>query len=276
MVGLLHRMEYMLGMAGTVPVLGVWALFIAPLIGLYLLHLNALSGGATRPYRWAIPGVTALVALTLLGWASITSGFDAEHPRPNHIAYELNADTGEARFVSLDPELDSWTSQFFPDDPATADFEIQAGMETTAFSAPADAVALASAIVEVLSDGTTDGVRTVSLRITSPRGAQELEAVIEAQGEVQTAAIDGRVLDLTDYGPAQNGELRFDYVGIDTDGIELSLTIGSTEAITIGVTETSYGLPAIPGFSIQPRSDDQMQAAGLPPDATIVRKSFSI
>jgi hypothetical protein len=276
MVGLLHRMEYMLGMAGTVPVLGVWALFIAPLIGLYLLHLNALSGGATRPYRWAVPGVTALVALTLLGWASITSGFDAEHPRPNHIAYELNADTGEARFVSLDPELDSWTSQFFPDDPATADFEIQAGMETTALSAPTTAVPLETAAVDVMTDGTTDGVRTLTFRITSPRGAPELEAEIIAKGEILSASIDGRALDLTDYAPARDGELRFGYAGIDTDGIELTLAVRSTDAIELAVTEATYGLPQIPGLTVQPRADDQMPAAGFPPDATIVRKSFSI
>jgi hypothetical protein len=276
MIGLLHRLEYMLGMAGTVPVLGVWALFIAPLIGLYLLHLNALSGGATRPYRWAVPGVTALVALLLLGWTSITSGFDAEHPRPNHVAYELNADTGEARFVSLDPELDSWTSQFFPDDPATADYEVQAGMEITAFSAPTTAVALETAAVDVVTDATTDGVRKLTFRITSPRGAPELQAEIIAKGEILSASIDGRALDLTDYASARDGELRFGYAGIDTDGIELTLAVQSTKVVALAVTEITYGLPEIPGLTVRPRADDQMPAAGFPPDATVVRKTFSI
>ena len=275
-VGLLHRMEYMLGITGNVPVLGLWAIFIAPLVGLYLFHLNALSGGGTRPARWLVPGVTALVAIALLGFSSLASGFDAEHPRPNHIAYELNGDTGEARFVSLDPELDSWTGQFFPDDPATADYEIQAGTVATVFSAPTTAVAIETVEVAMVSDAAEDGVRTVTFRITSPRGAPELQAEIIAGGEILTATMDGRALDLSEYAPARDGAFRFGYSGIDADGIELTMTVQSAEALELSITETTYGLPEIPGLIVRPRSDDQMPAAGFPPDATVVRKTFSI
>jgi len=277
MVGLLNRVELLMAIVGVgFPLLGLWAIFIAPLVGLYLPHLNLLSGGGTRPFRWLVPGVTAAAAVLLIGWTSVTSGFDAEHPRPDHIAYELDADTGAARFISLDPQLDSWSSQFFPDDSATADFELQPGTNISAFSAPTAAVALESAGVETVADATANGVRTRTFRITSPRAAPELLAKIVAQGEIVTATIDGRPLNLDDYALAREGTFQFHYVGIDSDGIELTLAVRSTASIAIAVTETSYGLPQIPGLTVQPRAADQMQAPGLPPDATIVRRTFTI
>lgn len=276
LVGLLNRLEYMFGAIGNIPVLGLWVIFIAPLVGLSVPHLNALSGGGVRPYRWLIPGLTALVAVVLLGWTNVTSGFDAEHPRPNHIAYELNADTGAARFVSLDAALDSWTGQFFPADPEKADYDIQPGLAVSAFSAATTAVALEPAVVEVVSNTTADGARTVTLRVTSPRGAQDLQAEILAEGEILAATLDGRALDLDDYAPASTGELTFGFAGIDADGIELTITVQSPDPITVAVVETSYGLPQVPGLAVRPRADDQMQAAGFPPDATVVRRTVVI
>src|SRR4029079_19035482 len=46
-VPLLHRVEFMMGLTGSIPVLGLWALFLAPLVGLLIPHLNVLSGGST-------------------------------------------------------------------------------------------------------------------------------------------------------------------------------------------------------------------------------------
>jgi hypothetical protein len=90
------------------------------------------------------------------------------------------------------------------------------------------------------------------------------------------ATLDGRVLGLEDYAPAETGELTFGYAGIDADGIELTLTVRSPDAITVELMETSYGLPQVPGLIVPPRADDQMQAAGFPPDATIVRRTILI
>jgi hypothetical protein len=275
-VGLLSRVEFMMGIMGGIPLLGLWALFITPLVGLYLFHLNALAGGNAQPYRWIVPGATATIAILLLGWTTVTSGFDADHPRPDHIAYELNADTGEARFISLDPELDSFTKQFFPANPGRADYEVVPGTEASVFSTPVTAVVIDGPAVTVLTDETVDGARTVTFRIASPRLAPELQATITTGGEILAAAINERALDLTGYGPAREGELQFEYTGIAADGLQLSITTDSAEPLTIKITETTYGLPEIPGLTIQPRTPDQMQAPAFPPDATIVRKSFKI
>jgi Peptidase family M28 len=275
-IPLLHRVEFMMGLTGNIPVLGLWALFLAPLVGLLIPHLNALVGGSTRPYRWLVPGGLAAVALALLVATSLTSGFDAEHPRPDNIAYELDANTGMARFVSLDATLDSYTRQFFPADPTRADYEVQPGTTLRAWSVPTTAVALEGPVVEVLSDRADGGGRVVTFRITSPRLAPELEATITGGGEITSAGINGRDLDLTDYAPARDGEFRFSFVGMTADGVTVTMTMSGNAPISIALTERAYGLPVIPGLTVQQRTAAQMPAPAFPLDATIIRKTVTI
>jgi hypothetical protein len=275
-IPLLHRVEYLMAITGGIPLLGLWAIFVAPLVGLLIPHLNLLAGGTDRPYRWLVPGATAAAALLMLGGLSLTSGFDAGHPRPDTIAYEMNADTGTARFVSLDATLDSYTRQFFPADPERADYELVPGTTVPSWSAPAPAVAIDGPAVQVLSDRAVDGTRVVTLRIASPRGAPELEARITGGGPIIAAALNGRVLDLEGYAPATTGALQLSYVGMAIDGLTVAVTVQSEAPIMIALVERAYGLPALPGLEVQPRTDAQMMAPGLPPDATIVRRTVTL
>lgn len=87
--------------------------------------------------------------------------------------------------------------------------------------------------------------------------------------------VDGQALDLTGYDPA-DGELPLSYVAPTADGVTLTLAVRSTDAIAIDVRETSYGLPDVPGMTITDRPADMMPATGLPLDATVIRKSFSV
>jgi hypothetical protein len=276
MVALLNRLDFFAVVGGALPMLGLWAIFVAPLVWLALPQLNALAGGDRRRRAWLAPAVTAVAALALLGLGVATSGFDAEHPRPNHIAYELDANTGEARWVSADQDLDDWTGQFFAGNATRGEFELDAGVTVPAWTAPAPAVPIATPELTVEGDQTVDGVRTVTLQLTSPREAAELALDVRAQGEITAATINDQALDLTGYGPAADGELTLGYVAPGADGITLTLVVRSTEAIAIDVSETSYGLPEAPGLTVTARPADMMPATGMPLDATVVRKAFSV
>ena len=50
-----------------------------------------------------------LMALGFLVSGSLRSGFDADHPRPNSMAYLLDADAGQAIWFSQATDVDSWT-----------------------------------------------------------------------------------------------------------------------------------------------------------------------
>ncbi|NBB86533.1 MAG: M28 family peptidase, partial [Bacteroidetes bacterium] len=111
-VGLINRFE---GAAGL-PLFGVMTLFVAPAVVLLIPQLDTLAGHPEKDeaaaHRWRIPVVAGGMAVALIGWGILTSGFDAERPRPSHLAYALNADRGEAQWVSFDRHLGPWTSQF--------------------------------------------------------------------------------------------------------------------------------------------------------------------
>ena len=131
----------------------------------------------------------------LIGWGNWTSDFDASHPRPNHIAYELNADTGEARWVSVDYKLDDWTSQFFPETPTRGTFELDGGLDVSAFVAVAPVAAIGSSTIAILGDTTTNRSRQLTFRLTPPGGAARLDAKINGIGEITAATIEGYSLE---------------------------------------------------------------------------------
>jgi hypothetical protein len=276
MIGLLNRLDYFAGISGGFAMFGLWAIFIAPLVGLYLRQLDLLSTVAGPARRWAAPAVIGFAAVALIVYGNVTSGFDAEYPRPNHIAYEMDGNTGEARWVSLDPEPDAWTTQFLTSQPVSAEYELVPGTTVDAFVMPAPVMPLDLPETSIVSDATVDGVRTVTFRILSPRGAAAMETVITASGEILAASIGGRPIEFNDYAPAIDGTLQFAYAGVPATGIEIVLSVQSDDPISISLTETTYGLPEVPGLTVSPRPSDTMPASGLPLDATIVRLELSI
>jgi len=93
------------------PALSVAVLVLV--LGLVAPQLS-LMARAVR-WRWLPTAATLLAALIgvgLLLGGNATSGYDTAHPRPDTLFYGLNADTGEANWATLDPELDEWTKQF--------------------------------------------------------------------------------------------------------------------------------------------------------------------
>lgn len=204
-----------------------------------------------------------------------SSGFDASHPRPNSIAYALDADTNKAVWVSIDPEPDNWTSQFFPagaEKNRTAAWYLSG---KSAFQVQAPVVLLSPPEVIVLNRTSDGGMRTLLLQITSPRGAVYTHIDIKTKGQIELAEVDGKPLDLSKFPYEKRNRLNFFYYGLPEQGIGLTLKINSTEPVTITVDDISSGLPAIPGMTIAPRPADTMPTPGqILLDPAIVRKSF--
>jgi hypothetical protein len=272
MMGLVNRMEGLTGIA----LLGVLMLFVAPLVGLLVPHVQFVSGEVDEPRRrWFLPATAALVAFALIAWGNATSGFDAEHPRPNQIAYELNADTGQAQWVSFDRNLDAWTKQLFPDGSERVEHESVMLGTQTAFVAPAPVTSVASPEVVVLRDTTDGELRTLRLRLASPRGARIMAAELDVPGELVALSVDGRPIDLSTLDWARDGAFPVVYRNAPAAGWELTLAVRAIGPVVVQVEETKDGLPAIPGTTIQPRPADMMPAPAFARDPTIVTKTFS-
>jgi hypothetical protein len=275
-VAILTRLELMSSLAGSPPVLGLWALFVAPLAALLVLHFDFLAGGAATKRRWLAPAALAVLAVGIIGWANLTSGFSEDQPRPTHIAYELNADTGTARWLSLDPELDAWTQQFFPADPQQEPYEFSAGVERDAFAAAAPVANIEAPVATVVSDARDGTSRTIELLLMSPRDAAELEVHIQGAGAVTRATLEGLTMNLDDYPLAADGELMFSYVAIPDEGVTLILEIAATEPVSVQLEDVTFGLPQFEGLTVTPRPADTMPAPALPLDGTTVIRTYTI
>ena len=84
------------------------SIFTVVLLALLAPQLEVL----TAHRKWLLPGACAVLSLSFISLGAHHSGYDAQHPRPDTIAYWLNADTGKGSWISLDERPDGWTSQF--------------------------------------------------------------------------------------------------------------------------------------------------------------------
>jgi hypothetical protein len=209
-----------------------------------------------------------------------SSNFDRDHPRPTNIAYMLDADTGAASWLTTDENLDPWTQQFFAAGAERGSFlwtpNANPDWAKPAWQSPAPSVTVAAPNVAVLENSASGGLRTLQLRATSPRGAPNLYLDIQAPGDVATAALDGKPLDLSYWPTEQRARFRVAYHAVPLEGIEVALTYLGDGPVTVRVEDRSNGLPVIPGMTIAPRASDTMPAAYEMADPTIVTRSVRV
>jgi hypothetical protein len=115
-----------------------------------------------------LSSVLALVGVGLLCWGALHSSYDNEHPRPDTIAYWLNADTGTTSWISLDKKPDGWTSQFLPAHVTSDAINIFADPAANrVLKADAPRIPLSAPQIVLLDDSSVAGLRKLRLRLTS-------------------------------------------------------------------------------------------------------------
>lgn len=251
-----------LGMSGVVIVL------VVLLVGLFIPHLSFIA----TSYKWLLPGALALVSVGLIGAGSLTSGFDRSHPRPASIFYGLDVDKAKAVWASADEAPDSWTQQFFSTGNSRGGLPEYLPLSSRAFlQAPAPVIQLSAPQLELLNDETNNNVRTLRLRVTSPRQAAVVSLTIDPDTQLTGSAVNGKVIK-DQSGPENPWALR--YYGLPQQGIEVTLMARSSAPINIRIVDQSYGLPAMQGISMQPRPENMMPSMLPYADSTFVTKSY--
>ncbi len=254
-------------------------LLMAWMLGLFIPHLDFFA----RLHRWALPVAAILVTAVALIAGSVTARPSAANPYVDSIFYALNADTGQALWISEDPQPDVWTSQFL-------ETEFKRGKLSELFPqdskellfAPAPALNLDAPQVELLNDHTTGDTRVLQMHITSLEQAPWVEVKIESSGPISHMDLGGKQIsyqnDLDHPGP--NGYLRtIQYWVPPAQGFDLTIEAASGGNIKVIVRNYEYGLPEIPGFRYAPRPPDRMPLARefLPKnrtDTVLVTRSY--
>jgi len=255
------------------PVLG--AMFVLLLILLSPL-LDALL---ERTGRW-VPLVALLFAIGFFILGAATAPYSDAHPKPSLMAYALDADSGKAQWASSAARLDSWTSQIVGNSPTRGRlpgfFPDWFAIEFFLSSAPA--LPLLPPQAELVDTSVNDDIRTLHLRISSPRRAPVI-SISAPDAKIIDSKINGHSLGspaearwnsgqkwAVDFSNASSG-------GSDGTGIEIELRVQGTGPLKLVLVDRSSGVSAVPGKNVPPRPPDSMPVHWGA--ITMVRRSFT-
>jgi hypothetical protein len=272
-----------IGAGAPVPLVVAVFAVVALLLGTLVLHLQFLGGGR----RWVVPAAFAALAGIFFVGELANSRFNAAQPRPNQIQYTLDADTDQAVWQSAAAEPDGWTKQFFADGYSKSTDAFSPGyffdQQISVIRASAPAIDLPAPRLTVLDDATADGVRTLRLRLTSPRAAYAAHVDMRLPGELIAATVGGQAVRVAD-GPTNDnyvipaGARRLPVMvyNLPADGLDITLAVQGSGPIAVSLQDFANGLPDVPGMAITPRPPAFMPAPYDFRDPTVVRTAFEL
>jgi len=257
--------------------------FVALLAGLLLPVFEEITHGR----RGLASAVLVGIGILILAGVALTARFTEDRPKPNMVAYVLDADTGEAHWVAGAAPvagqrrslLDEWTSQFFTQDVEETLYSpwgAWAENSVPAYRSPAPQLDLAAPSAEILEDTTDDsGHRHLRLRIASDRQAPTMIVRISTEGQIVGGAVAHRQLDGMS-AETPRSALVFGIHAAADDGLEVTLTLQDSSPVTLLLEDHSYSLPDIDGIAIRPRLAWMMPSPTFISDATVVRRTVTI
>ncbi|HEX8852331.1 MAG TPA: M28 family peptidase, partial [Pyrinomonadaceae bacterium] len=270
-------MLYNIFVALTLNASWIVAVLVALLCGLVVPLLIPLLGSR----RWLLlPGLLTLAAVCLIVGGVLSSGFDKQRPKMNHLFYALDADSGKAVYASSDDGADAWTEQFFKAGGERGPMhEYFPGNPRAFLKSPAPGVQLSAPEAVITEDRTENGVRTLGLRVISRRSAPVVAVYAEPDAEIIDSAVNGQQTSgATSGGGAQPPPVKFwgvQHHAAPAEGFDVLLRTRSGRPFKLFVVDRSYGLPEVPGSSFKPRPEGMMPAPFSTSDVTLVAKSFT-
>ncbi|MEG8183406.1 M20/M25/M40 family metallo-hydrolase [Nocardia terpenica] len=241
----------------------VWTALAAGIVGAPFLAAPALAllgGLLLLPLAQAwprrrvalIPATAVLLTVAATAAGLAVDRFDDRHPLMSQLVYALDADRHEARWMSRTAP-NRWTGGFLDTHPPTGQFAEL--LPQAVASRPAPAQALPAPIVDIVSDSTESGQRTVRLHVRSPRGATALE--LRYDTEVRSLRVAGR-----EFTPVPRRGVLF--YAPPAEGIDIDLT-APAGPLPLTVLDRTY-LP-----------DSKLAALGtVPPDIFFRQDSEAI
>jgi hypothetical protein len=261
------------------PLLGVPILSVALVCGILLPQLLFIRPTEQRRV-WMLPAVFFAGGIILIASGWINSGFSPTQPRPDYLAYALDADTDQAYWVSVPQQLDGWTQQFFPDGAPVESINFTPSPDYfpnrrfAALRTPAPIVEIPPPELSVIDDHLSAVSRVLRLRALSPREANTLELRLQSTSPILQASIDEHSIDVTKALSGSHQTLRLVLEAPQLDGFNIDLVLQGSGGVHVTLTDYSNGLP--PQIPVALRPADTMPAVFDFADPTIVSRSMAI
>ena len=241
-------------------------LIIALLVLLFGLLLPQLQLITSR-LKWVFPGASAVAAIVLLAAGVLVNAMPEER-QPNRIFYAFNTDTGKAMWASDLSQPDERDPQFFSGATEKANLaDFAYGRKSRDYTSSVAPVAqLPAPAVSVIEDKSVDGVRSLKLRVWSPRQAGLLSVYLDSIAQVLNASVNSTIITEE---PNDRWGIQID--GIPQGGVELTMQVKTTEPLKLRLVDQSFGLPPVTAAS-----SAQPTTPSTNPDLTLLVKSFSL
>jgi hypothetical protein len=263
--------------------LGVPLVLLVLLAALLTPQLRMVQDAAPRVLAPAL----AAAGVLFLVIGSAAGGFSARHPAANSLVYVMDADSGTARWITFDDAPDAWTRGFLGASPRRTPLPNAwvSGPSQPVLWQIAPALAAVPPAVQVLADSAGASGRRVRLRITSPRGAQRMNLYVATPNvQVSGVAVNGRARPARDNskeGRPLSSELRspgrvLTYYAVPAEGVEVAFTVRGSGPVTFRVSDTSYGLPSIPGRAHAARPAGLTGKPFILTDMALVQRNFTL
>ncbi len=204
--------------------------------------------------KWHRHVLEALGALLMIyGW--LHNGYTPAHPKMSSLAYAVNFTTQKAAWLSTDDKPDAYTTQFFKNEyQRTSVKDLIPGRVETCLVADAPIAPIAPPQIDMLSDTTENGRRTVTLRYTSASHTEQSRLVVLSPGEVLAASAE-------DFGALREGKTPWDIdipVMPRSSVITLSLTIPANQPLRLRVDEDAFRMLDVFPPGSTPRPSDHI------------------
>lgn len=233
------------------------------LFGLLLPQLRLIE----TPFKWFVPGASAVVAIILLVTGIIINASPAAK-QTSRVLYALNTDTNKAIFAGDTSQGDQRTAQLMAgatEKGMLADFTY--GRKSREYTLnPAPVAQLSAPELSVIHDETVDGVRSIELRLSSPRQAGMVAVYVDSNAQVLNASVNNKTV--TNEANERWG-IQID--GVPKEGVDLQMRVKASEPLKLRVVDQSFGLPPVTAAS-----SAQPSFPSTNPDLTLLMKSFTL
>jgi hypothetical protein len=200
----------------------------------------------------AVPILLVVLTAALLAAGLVANREGATDARQEAVAYSLDPDTKKAHWASGAKPASDWSRSLLsqPAAPLEDAFPWSAGSKL--WHAPAPAAELTPPAVMVLSDVNRGGIRELTLRLSSRRGASTLGLWVDAgSATVRSASVAGRAVP-TDRSQGK-WAFGFRFYGAPVDGVEVRLGLDqNANDVVVRVADSTHDLAVVPGFTPPP------------------------
>ncbi len=248
------------------------------LLVLVFALLLPVFGAFPNKKQWA--AFFFLVSLAFLVAAHFSSDYTRKQNKPNSLLYVLDADKNQAKWLTYDTNLDTWTKQYLGNNPKENSKNLfddlfskyNSGITYTA-KAPIKSIARPS--ISFIRDSVVGSFRYFKIKISPNRFVNRYDILANENMNIYHLKANGaKSLDQeTDLYKRTSCRVLSYYV-VDNEPLLLDFCIPKNTALDMDLLESSFDLMYNPVFKMSPRENWMMPTPFVLTDAVVIKQKI--